>query len=261
MKVTRSIVSAATLLMLTALGIQPALGAPVGLWEFETAANLKSATIGTDLSLTGTDAAVAGSGTPSDLGASRLGVGDYYTVTHGIGANGGGSCCTNEFTILWDLMYPTATAGNWKNLWQTAQPNNNDGDLFIRPSSPQGAIGTFDTGYTTNTTSPDTWYRVVVSVDNGSFFRVYVDGNEWLNGASQTVDGRFSLDPIFHVFADNDGDDALINVSNLAIWDSALDANAIGALGGAGRALAIPEPSSAFLAFLALAGVLRFRHR
>ena len=66
----------------------------------------------------------------------------------------------------------------------------------------------------------------------------------------QPVDGRFSLDPVFHILADNDGDDALMSVSNFAIWDSALDANAIAALGGAGRALNIPEPSSAVLMLL-----------
>jgi len=260
MRVTRTLVTSATLFMLVALAIHPAYGTLVGLWEFENAGSLTSATIGSSLALTGAESAVAGSGTPSDMGASRLGVGDYYPVTHGIAANGGGSF-VNEYTILWDVMYPAATAGNWKTLWQTSTANANDGDLFIRPSGPQGAIGTFDTGYTTNTTSPDTWYRVVVSVDNGSFFRVYVDGNEWLNGVSQPVDGRFSLDPVFHVFADNDGDDALMNLSNLAVWDAALDANAIGALGGAGRAIPIPEPTSMCLAFLALAGVLRLRRR
>jgi len=260
MKVTPSIVSSATLLMLTALGIHSAQGALVGLWEFENPGNLTSATIGSDLALTGTDAAVAGSGTPSDMGASQLGVGDYYTATHGIAPNGGGSY-VNEYTILWDVMYPTATAGSWKTLWQTSTANANDGDLFIRPSGPQGALGTFDTGYTTNTTSPDTWYRVVVSVDNGSFFRIYVDGNEWLDGNVQPVDGRFSLDPVFHALADENGDDALMSLSNLAVWDTALDANAIGALGGAGRALAVPEPAAMLLALLALAGVRGLRRR
>lgn len=239
-------------------GAQFSHAMPVGLWEFENPAALNTATIGSNLALTGTDAASAGSGTMFDTGATQLGVGSFYTVTHGLAANGGGSY-VNEYTLLWDINYPQATAGNWKTLYQTSVLNANDGDLFIRPSDPQGAIGVGDTGYSTNTTSADSWYRVVLSVDNGSHFKVYVDGNEWLNGAGQPVDGRFSLDPVFHILADNDGDDALMNVSNFAIWDSALDANAVAALGGAGRALGIPEPTSIALLLLSAMGVVSHR--
>lgn len=261
MKATPRFLLGAALMAVAALVTAPAKAGLVGLWEFENGGSLTSATIGADLALTGSEAAAAGSGNGADAGASQMGVGDYYTVTHGIGANGGGSCCTNEYTVLWDVMYPAASAGSWKTLWQTAQPNNNDGDLFIRPSAPQGAIGTAETGYTTNTTSAETWYRIVASIDSGSHFRVYVNGNEWLDGAIQPVDGRFSLDPTFHVFADNDGDDGLMNLSNFAIWDTALDANAVGALGGAGRAIAVPEPAALVVALSALAGVFGFRRR
>lgn len=249
----------AALMSWAAIAGQPAKAGLVGLWEFENAGNLTAATVGADLAVTGSDAATAGSGTLFDQGASQLDVGDYYTVTHGIAANGGGAY-VNEYTVLWDIMYPAATAGSWKTFWQTNVANSNDGDLFIRPSGPQGAIGTADTGYTTNTTTADTWYRVVISVDNGSHFRIYVDGNEWLNGNIQPVDGRFSLDPVFHVFADNDGDDALMNLSNLALWDQALDANAVGALGGAGRQI-VPEPTTLVLVGLAILGGLRLRRR
>lgn len=260
MKLTaRGFISAAAVALAAIVGPSAEAGL-VGLWEFENAGNLPAATVGTNLTLTGSQAAVAGSGTIFDQGASRLGVGDYYTVTHGIAANGGGAY-VNEYTVLWDIMYPAASAGSWKTLWQTSVGNANDGDLFIRPSGPQGAIGTGDTGYSANTTTSDTWYRVVMSVDNGSHFNVYVDGNLWLNGNIQPVDGRFSLDPVFHVFADNDGDDAPMNLSNLAIWDQALDANAVGALGGAGRQLAVPEPTALVLVGLAVLGGLQIRRR
>lgn len=243
------------LMMFAMVVAQAADGALVGLWEFETPGNLAAATVGGDLVLVGADTAAAGSGTLSDTGASQLDVGSYYTVTHGIAANGGGSY-VNEYTLLWDIMYPAATAGNWKTFLQTNVANSNDGELFIRPSDPQGAIGVGDAGYTTNTTGADTWYRVVLSVANGSHFKVYVDGNEWLDGSVQPVDGRFSLDPAFHILADNDGDDALMNVSNFAVWDTALDASAVANLGGAGRALnVIPEPASVALLVLCAVGL------
>jgi hypothetical protein len=247
-------------LAITAIGLASACqAAPVGLWEFEDSGNLTAATIGSNFALTGADAASSGSGTLFDAGAAQLGIGSYYTVTHGIGGNGGGSY-VNEYTLLWDVMYPQSTAANWKTLLQTAVANSNDGDLFIRNAGPQGAIGVFDTGYSTNTTAADTWYRIVLSVDNTSHFKVYVDGNEWLNGTAQPLDTRFSLDPTFHVLADNDGDDALINLSNFAIWDSALDASAIGALGGAGRQLNVPEPCTIALLLLASVGAFCRRH-
>jgi hypothetical protein len=247
----RTYLYAVALLVMT--GFHSGYAVPVGLWEFENPGALNAATIGSDLALTGTDAAAAGSGTPSDSGAAQLDIGSYYTVTHGITANGGGAY-VNEFTMLWDIMYPQATAASWKTLLQTSVANANDGDLFIRPSDPQGAIGVGDTGYSTNTTSADSWYRVVLSVANGSHFKVYVDGTEWLASAGQPVDGRFSLDPVFHILADNDGDDALMNVSNFAIWGTALDANAIAALGRAGGALSIPEPASVALMMLCAVG-------
>jgi hypothetical protein len=238
--------------LLAMAGVQMGLAAPLGLWEFENPSALNAATIGSNLVLTGTDGASAGSGTPADSGAAKLDIGSYYTVTHGIAANGGGAY-VNEYTMLWDIMYPQATAGSWKTLLQTNVANTNDGDLFIRPTNPQGAIGVGDTGYSTNTTSADTWYRVVLSVANGSQFKIYVDGNEWLNAPGQPVDMRYSLDPVFLLLADEDGDDALMNVSNFAIWDTALDANAVAALGRAGGALGIPEPASMALVMLCAA--------
>jgi len=55
------------------------------------------------------------------------------------------------------------------------------------------------------------WHRIVWSVDNGNFFRVYVDGTNYLDGAGQAVDGRFSLYPDrFNLFADNDWQDAWV---------------------------------------------------
>jgi len=196
-----------------------------------------------------------------DAGAAQLGVGDYYTATHGIAPNGGGNF-VNKWTLAMDVSYPAASVGSWMTFYQTNSANSNDGEAFIRNSGPTGAVGVGAVGYSTDLTAADTWYRVVFSVDNSSHHKTYVNGIEWIDGGGQGVDGRFSLDPIVHFFADNDGDDATINVSNIAIYDLALSAGQVSSLGGAGRAIrAIPEPASAIVALLVVAPMAVLRRR
>ena len=62
-------------------------------------------------------------------------------------------------------------------------------------------------GYTSNSVAANTWYRMIVSVKNGEFFKVYIDGVLWLDGAARDIDGRFGLAEKLMVFGDNDGDD------------------------------------------------------
>ena len=216
----------------------------VGLWEFENSSNLSEATIGNDL--TGGDPTIVPvAGISGGDGAASVSKGSEFTVTHGIAPNGGGSF-VNEYTWLMDISYPAASAGKWMSLFQTNTGNSNDGDLFVRNSD--AAIGISGPGYTANTTLADTWYRLILSVDNDSHFRIYVDGSQWLDGVAQSTDGRFALDPFFHILADENGDDETTFISNFAVWDEALDANAASALGGAGAA--IPEPSGILLALI-----------
>ncbi len=228
----------------------------VGLWEFENSGDLTAATTGIDLALTGSDLAVAGSG-GADAGATQLGVGSFYTMTHGIAPNGGGSF-VNQWSLVMDIQIPQASFGSWLTFYQTNTSNSNDGDGFIRPSSPTGAVGVGATGYSTNTLDAETWYRVVFSVDNAGFHHTYVDGVLWVDGDAQGTDGRFSLDPVLNILADNDGDDAPLNVSNLAIFDEALTDGQVAGLGVVGTTI-VPEPGS--LALLGLGGLLIARRR
>jgi hypothetical protein len=250
-----------------ALFAVPASAGLTGLWEFENPASLTTATVGNNLVLAGSDTAVAGSGSGVDLGAAAVGVGSHYRVDHGAAPNGGGNgTYVNQFSILWDVSFPQSSAGSWRTFWQSSTTNANDGELFIRPSGPQGAIGVGDLGYSTNTLAADTWYRVVMTVENGVSSKVYVNGVEWIDGGAEPIDGRFSLDtitsasgnPFFLALGDNDGDDALMNLSNLAVWDSALSASEVIALGGAGRVIGVPEPAALALAAM---GLLALRRR
>ncbi len=205
--------------------INGAVPAPVGQWNFDNSANLTAAQIGSALVLTGTHEAVAGP-TASD-GAVRIGVGNHYTVNHGVAANGGGQF-VNEYTLSYDFKVPTISS--WACLFQTNSTNSNDGELFVRKDA--GTLGVSGTGYSSKAILPNTWYRLTVSVDNGSFYRLYLDGVKILEGTKQGVDGRFAIDTSFKLFADESGEDGIVDVASVRFWNSALtDAQAI-ELGG-----------------------------
>jgi hypothetical protein len=262
MKTTTS-VFALFFLGAVAFAARPASATLVGLWEFDDASDLTKATIGADLELTDIIGGVSGgsashsavAGTGGTDGASRVPVGSSYKVTHGIAPNGGGAY-VNEYTLLMDIQYETL--GQWISLYQTNTGNVNDGELFVNNANQGiGLAGLGGYSYdqdNSRATTNDTWYRVVLSVDNGTKRNIYVDGNLWLDGNAGGIDDRHSLDPFFYLFADESGEEDHVHVTNAALWDTALDASTVADLGGASAP--IPEPSTAALAIFALASLV-----
>lgn len=209
---------------------------PVGWWQFDHAFDHTLATIGSDLATSGAGFTEA-PGMSAEDGAMLVPTGSYYIANHGIAAGTGGGTKVNEYSLLFDVSYPAA---GWKSLYQADGNNTTDAEIFIDASNRVGvaAIG----GYSTNTTAPDTWYRILVSVDNGTDRRIYVNGQLWYDGNAGTIDDRFALAPQLLAFADENGEDGPIRVSNLAIWDTALNATQAAALGGAGSFIVNTEP-------------------
>jgi hypothetical protein len=195
-----------------------------GRWTFDNIADLLLATVGNDLTLTGTHTDVTGAFTGD--GATLIGVGSYYTCSHGIAANGGGSQ-VNEYSILFDVMIDDPKV--FHSLFQTNMGNTNDGDGFINTNS---QIGITATGYSGFSLKAKRWYRIVLTVDNGSSLRYYVDGHKVLEGTSQSVDGIYGLDSSVLFFADENGEDNPIYVTQLAIFNSCLTAQEVAGLGG-----------------------------
>ena len=219
-----------------------------GLWEFDDSGNLTKASIGNDLILNGAGQSAVAGISGSD-GAVAVDVGTYYQAVHGIPANGGGGY-VNEFTLLFDVMYPPASAGQWRAFYQTGYDAYNDSEYFIHPSDESWGVG--DIGYTDNATvgefysSHSTWYRAVLTVKLGdpsvAFHDLYINGalTGKHNTANLGLDGRFSLYPSddanpYIVFAgDDDGEDALMHFSTIAIWGRPLAPEEIVDLGGPG---------------------------
>lgn len=234
----------AFLLFFTANGIAQM---PVGWWNFDDPSNLTAAVpgYGPDLVLTGTHTTTAGPDVSN--GAINIGLGSYYTVTHGIAPNGGG-LKVNRYSLMFDFKVDQAT-GMWHCLFQTDPVvTANDGEYFIRSTT--GALGTLDLGYTTPfVVSANTWYRLILSVDNGNFFRAYINGSLVFEHNVRPIDHeRYSLAPTIHFFGDDDGDDGSIDVAELAIWDYPLSEAEVSALGGVG--IILPVELTSFKASL-----------
>jgi len=199
----------------------------VGLWEFNNAADLTGATVGPDLDLIGSHAAAAG--VDAGDGAARIGPGGYYSLIHGLAGNGGGANL-NEWTLVYDIKCPRTS--KYSSLLQTSPANDNDGELFVKLN---GAVGVGDTGYSPEeTVQANTWFRLVVRVACGSMYELWMDGERVLNGQSYPVDGRYSLAPQVLLFADNDGEVAMLDVSLMALYNATLSEQEIQDLGPVG---------------------------
>lgn len=218
------------ILLLASLLIQlPAVAAiPLrsGWWKFDNAAAPLQSESGytATLALTGTQTLVAGP--EAGNGAVMVGTGSYYSLKHLIAPNGSGTK-VNEYTLQYD--FKISDYNNWHCFFQTNSTNTDDGDLFINKS---GNIGVAAVGYSGYVLVPNEWYRLVISVKNGSFFNIYLDGKLLLSGNIQIADQRFALASTLLIFADEDGEDDNIYCSELAIWGQALSPENVSELGG-----------------------------
>ncbi len=272
-----------TLALLIAFGASARAGV-TGQWEFN---GDFSAAIGAAIVPQG--AAVAGSvfGTTATFGLPSIGgqvaqvmmfpqmptLTDGYKMFPGAPANGSYSAGdVNQYSLVMDILYPTASDNMYRALFQTAAGNNNDADFFIGDSTttPQpngiGISGAYD-----GAILPNTWYRValVVNLDTPTgtpTYYKYINGA--LVGAQELRASRFapwsleSGNPAW-IFSDNDGETALGYVNSVQFCDYAMTSADVAVLGGPSAAgiLVIPEPSSAFLliAGLAFLGAARLR--
>lgn len=200
---------------------------PKGLWRFDDYSKLTKADIGNDLELVGAQTAIPGPGN----GAVKIGKGSFYKMNHGI-VPPNNVYYVNEYTLQFDFRIPSFAT--WYCFFQTSSNNSNDGDCFINNN---GNIGVEATGYSDYSIKSNEWYRLVVSVKNGFFHEYYLDGQQVCNGIVQSLHGRFALDKILLLFADNNGEDGEIDCAEIAIWDKALSADEIKSLGGFGHTI------------------------
>ncbi|MBK7228559.1 MAG: metallophosphoesterase [Ignavibacteriales bacterium] len=203
----------------------------VGWWNFNDTTNIVAPVLGygLPLQLVGTHQTVQGF-SASDR-AIKIGVGSYYKMKHQILPNAGGAK-VNEYSLQID--FKTEDISVWHCFFQTNMQNTDDGDCFINTS---GYIGVAATGYSAYAVRPNEWYRMIISVKNGTQYKYYLDGQLMNNASVQATDSRFSLDSLLLMFADENDEDNNIFVSEIGIWDRALSNVEVQNLGGFGHLL------------------------
>src|SRR5437868_9149275 len=114
---------------------------------------------------------------PGDL-SNKIG----YKMFHGIAPNGGGTK-VNQYTLIYDVMIAPTGPGAASMIQIDDLNNTSDGDLFWQGNNfGQGANGYNGTSIFT----PDSWHRVVISVDlttNPGVISKFVDGvkqDDWI---------------------------------------------------------------------------------
>lgn len=216
----------------------------LGQWDFNTASNLGTATIGTPLTfqnvtpqyasftINGQNAGVVSF--PASNPAQKI-LATYAPTNNGGGTN------LNQYTLIMDLMYPSASEGFWNSIFNTDTNNTTDGELFL---DPEGRVGVFNNwiGFL----SPNTWYRLVVTYDlatnqwtryiNGSNFAGTNAGPSTFPLPEGRVDGPFSLPGGLLFFSDNDGEVAPLYVNVIQLRAGVMSDADVLALGGPGSA-------------------------
>jgi len=216
------------------VGATPAF-TPVGDWLFDNSQQLLSSSVGPTLELVGSHSPV--SGPSASNGAVRIGAGSHYRLTHGIAPNNG--ALVNSYSLRFDFKVNDIT--NWHSFLQTNEANSDDAEIFVGRI---GNLGVKNTGYSTQTITSGSWNRMVVVVNNGVEYSLYLNAVKVLTGTVQDLDGRFALNPTLILFGDDDGEDGEIDVARVSLYNKALTEPEVQSLGGYEQSMI---PKSSFL--------------
>jgi hypothetical protein len=206
---------------------------PVAVWNFDKADSLFWAKTGESLELVGNVKAVAGPS--SSNGAAAVGGGAFLRATPNILPNGfNAPQGVNRYTLSMDIRQPQR--GKFSAIMQTNPDNTDDADLFVNPD---GRIGSATIGWSDSTLYVGEWSRVVMTCNAGDTLRnlvVYVDAKPCLKIDKLESDGDLALAAKTGLnkllfFADENGEDAPLEVANLVLYNRPLTEKEVIALG------------------------------
>jgi hypothetical protein len=217
-------------------------GPLVGAWLFEDEDRPWLATRGNDLIPQGSGIFPT-VGTGDGDKAVSVNKGSYFLAKHGIPANGENAAgdpgtLVNNYTLLIDFKLPAATRACF---FQTSLANDNDVDFFLRANMYELGIGSVycNLNETAGPIQGEVWYRLVICAQFGKSLRYYLDGKEVYSNNSAAgeaaLDSKVAFDPAgVLLFADEDGEDEIIDVAAVGLWNVPLSAEEATALGKAG---------------------------
>lgn len=236
------------------LGGNPAQAAIVGQWDFENG-NL-AATLG-GKALTYADGAGGATQTETqfvtrDIGGQPAKVMRFpaclapmgYSMPTPVAPNGDGTL-VNQWTILFDVMYPTESHNKWRSFIETdLRLVEVDAELFVNTANGIGVSGQY-----AGVIQPEVWHRVAFVIDQAAgvnVIRKYIDGVEVGVQGAGGIDGRWALTPdaVAELFNDNDGDVSPGFVNSIQLHNVALTKGQIAAYGvatAAGLPTAVPS--------------------
>lgn len=264
--------SAFCALLLIGLSIR-ADAAITGQWDFDN--GTLAATTGAPLQFRGDTAAFAQFGTTASLGIPDINgqaanvlrlpacsPTQGLVVPHGAQPNSGGEF-VNRYTLVMDLLFPVGSGG-FHALWQTETnaATTSDGDLFVN-----GAHGIGISGQYQGNVSPGEWHRVAFTVDlSRRELGKFVDGTnvlsgpvgaaplgtnavQYLDATTGALDGRWSLQPVALLFADQNNETGVLYVNSIQFHDRVFTAEQVSALG---------RPSASGIPFLTQSGIAQW---
>ena len=186
---------------------------------------------------------------------------NWFKIWHGIPANGGGDY-VNDFTVVMDVR--VFVADGIYSLFEvnpTPSENGYTSELEIAEALNVGSVGAPASGedalgFSTNSITVDTWYRIVYAAHLSTGIYIYVNGEIWHQMEGDFLDARPAPygvdnnpdDAAFKVGGNNEGlpandppRDGDKEIDMVAVFNRTLSADEIVSLGGPGSWLGVND--------------------
>jgi hypothetical protein len=195
---------------------------PSGLWLFDDPSSLFKASTGEDLieESSGGNRITAAEGPSAGNSAIFVPEFSYLTCRHGVIPEPG-ETYVNKFTVLMNIKL---SSFRWFSIADINTSNGN-GEWFVSPEGELSINGYW--GSASENMKPDTWHRVIYSVNLNESVRIYLDGKliKTISTGAGWKDGDYALRPELYLFRDddswNDRNDAY--VSEIIVWGLTLN--------------------------------------